>query len=530
MKKQLLNKDGLPVFLHDDHKKPVTRRDFLSTGMLSFSGYMFAPSILQTIFTSQAAQAAGCVAVAKSTLPSFMSLNFSGGPGITGYFVPMGKDGSTIPSYSSVGLGAAPGIQTVFNGVPVPLYTASDMNGTTNRPISPVSPITAATPPSTNLPPGAADPTLPYISQFFQGLLLAINPDIQAKTAWCSVLVASQDDSSANAVNISGLVQAAGYVGDTLPALGTVPSATGISNMPAQLSPSAPSVIGQFADITNAISLHQKVQAQLNNDPKLFQSMLNLVKNLSGSQARTLASANGSNSASTLGNLVSCATGKNYDLSSAGSSALDPKNNAAVSTIWGLGNNNTMASMTNGQRYAYAAMAWNLLQGHSGTVGINLGGNDYHGNPRTTTDLVDFRNGTMVGNLLATAAALGKPLFLHVTADGATGSNVSSSVSDPSGDRGIGGAQFMIAYSPTGRPKIQPGFAGNQLGNFTNSQGADSTAVVGSDPSRAATAVFRNYLQFADAANAQSMFNKIIPAQTSADFDPQTLPKILKFA
>jgi hypothetical protein len=525
-KSQLLNKDGFPVFLHDDHKKPVTRRDFLSTGLLSFSGYMFAPSILSTIFTSQAAQAAGCAATATNTLPSFMSINFSGGPGITGYFVPMGKDGSTIPSYSSVGLGTAPGIQTVFNGVPVPLYNATDLNGSTNKPISPVSPITAATPPSTNLPAGAADPTLPYISQFFQGLLLAINPDIQAKTAWVSTLVSSQDDSSANSCNVSGLVQAAGYVGDTLPALGTEPTATGISNMPAQLSPSAPSVVGSFADITNAISLHQKVKAQLNNDPKLFQSMLNLVKNLSGSQARTLASANGSGSAQTLGNLVSCATGKNYDLSTAGSSALDPMNNAAVSSIWSLGSNATMASMNNGQRYAYAGMAWNLLNGHSGTVGINLGGNDYHGNPRTTTDLVDFRNGTLVGNMLATAAAIGKPLFIHVTADGATGSNVSTMVSDPSGDRGIGGAQFMIAYHPAGRPAM----LGNQLGNFTNSQGADSSAVVGSDPSRAAVFAFRNYLQFASASNAQSMFSKIIAPNTSADIDAQTLPKILKFA
>ena len=88
----------------------------------------------------------------------------------------------------------------------------------------------------------------------------------------------------------------------------------------------------------------------------------------------------------------------------------------------------------------------------------------------------------------------------------------------------------MIAYNPNGRPNMQAGFAGYQLGQFNSSQGVDSGGVVGSDPARAATAVFRNYLQFASATNAQTIFNKVIPPNTSADFDPATLAKILKFA
>ncbi len=530
MKKQLYNADGLPIFLHTDHKKPTTRREFLSSGIASFSGTVFAPSILQTLFTSSYAQAAGCAAATVNTLPAFINVNLSGGPGMTGSFIPMDKNGAPISSYSSVGMGTAPNIQTIFNGVPFPVYGGATVYSGTGAPISPASTITAGTPASTGLPPGAADPVLPYVSQFIQGVLLAINPDIQAKTSWCNVLIQSQDDSSANPVNITGLVQASGFVGDTLPSLGTEPTATGISNMPAVINPSAPSVVGSFADLTNAISLHTKVRAQLNNDPKLFQSILNLVKNLSGSQARSLASANGSGSAQTLGSLVSCATGKNYDLSSSGTSALDPKNDAGTNAVWQLANNNTMNGMSNASRYAFAGMVYNCLTGKSGTVGINLGSNDYHGNPRTTTDPVDFRNGTLVGYILANAAALGKRVFIHVTADGATGSNVGTNVTDWSGDRGVGGAQFMIAYDPKGRPNMQPGFAGYQMGAFTSSQGADPSTGVGSDAARAATFVYRNYLQFADPAKAQTLFNKVIAPNTSADIDPATLAKILKFA
>ena len=527
MNKKIKMIDGRPVYLHDDHAKPTTRREFLSSGLLGFSGWMFAPSILQTIFTSSAAQAAGCGPVSTSTLPAFMTVNLSGGPGMTGYFVPMGKDGSTLSTYNTVGLGDQPSIQKVFNDVPIPIYggTTTYVGGGMK---SPAANIPAGTMPATGLPAGTVDPTLPFVSQFIQGILMNINPDIQARVAMSSVLVRSQDDSAANPFDISGLVQAAGLAGDTLPSLGNTNTGTGIGQVSALVKSSAPSIVGQYSDITNAIALHKKVQAQLNNDPKLQQSLLKLVKNLSGSQATRLVASVGSSSAQTLGDLVTCATGKNYNLSSDPSIAagLDPMKDANVAGAWKLNNNATIAGQGQAERYAQAGMVYNLVQGHSGTVGINLGGNDYHGNPRATTDATDYRNGSVVGMALATAHAMKKPLFIYVTADGATGSNVSTSVSDWSGDRGGGGAAFMIAYHPAGRPNIKPGFQGNQLGNMTAAQAADDTAIVGGDVTRTAAAVFRNYLEF---GKAGAIFDKIIATGTSASFDASVLDQVLKF-
>jgi hypothetical protein len=528
MKKKITMIDGRPVYLHDDHKKPTNRREFLSSGLLGFSGWIFAPSILQTVFSSSQAQAAGCGPVSASALPSFMTVNFSGGPGMTGYFVPMGKDGSTLSTYNGIGLGKNPNIVKIFNDFPVPVYGGSTNYGGALK--TPAANIPAGTMATTNLPAGVVDPTTPFVSQFIQGIMMNINTEIQGHVSMTSVLVRSQDDSGGNPFDISGLVQSAGLAGDTLPSLGNVNTGTGIGQSSALVKPSAPSIVGAYSDITNAIALHQKVRTQLNNDPKLQQSLLKLVKNLSGSQANRLVASVGSSSAQTLSDLVSCATGKNYNLSSDPTIAagLDPMQNSNVAGLWRLGNNAAVAGQGQAERYAQSGMVYNLLQGHSGTVGINLGGNDYHGNPRTTTDATDYRNGSVVGMALATAHALKKPLFIYCTADGATGSNVSDMVADWSGDRGGGGAAFMIAYDPNGRPNVKPGFAGNQLGSMSEAQAADEAEPtgVGGSVTRAASAVFRNYLEF---GKSGAIFDKIIAAGTSASFDSSIIDKVLKF-
>lgn len=522
------------VYLHEDHGKPTTRREFLATGLLGFSGWMFAPSILGTILTPSNAEAASCGVQSANVLPPFMTVNLSGGPGMPGYIVPMDQSGQMVSSYNAVGLGDKPGFVSVFaNKVPVPVYGGSTtyIDGKTTSPASATNlPTTGVTAPSPSLPAGAVDPNTPFVSQFFQGLLLQINADIQLKTSMVSVMIRSQDDSSANTLDISGLIQAAGYSGTILPSLGNVNSASGVSQAPAIMKPTAPSIINSYSDVTNAISLHANVRTQLKNDPKLQQSLLKLVKNLSSSQATRMVSSVGADSAKTLGQLVTCATDKNFNLSSDSTiiSSLDPKNDANMTTIWQLTNTATLSSLTQTQRIAQGAMVYNLLKGNSSTIGINLGGNDYHGNPRSATDVTDFRNGVLVGKALASAHALQKPLFIYITADGATGSTVSSQVSDWSGDRGTGGAAFLIAYHPTQAPTT----TGNQLGYFTQAQAADDKFIVGGDTARAATAIFRNYLEFAYAGKGggQAVFDKLFLPGTSSSFDSNQLKDILKFA
>jgi len=115
---------------------------------------------------------------------------------------------------------------------------------------------------------------------------------------------------------------------------------------------------------------------------------------------------------------------------------------------------------------------------------------------------------------LETAAALGQPVMIYVTADGAVGFDAASSITDgPNGDRGTGSAAYIIAYNPNGRPNVKTDSVGYQLGDFTASgQSSDDQTLVGT-PDKAAMAVFANYLQF---AGQLPLLEKVLPGQFSS--------------
>ncbi len=136
-------------------------------------------------------------------------------------------------------------------------------------------------------------------------------------------------------------------------------------------------------------------------------------------------------------------------------------------------------------------MAYNALKSNCGSVALELGGYDYHDNTRTTGDARDLEAGRNVGRILETANALGKPVFMYVTSDGAVSSQKSSNQGSPwNSDRGTGGVSYMLYFNPNGRPQT----SGFQIGSFTQGQVADDSFVTGNSPEAAAAAVFANYL------------------------------------
>ncbi|MDZ4082157.1 MAG: hypothetical protein U1E10_04420, partial [Bdellovibrionales bacterium] len=89
------------VVLHKDHKKPTTRRDFLSSGLLGFSGSMIAPSILNVLARPEFAfgQTDDSCQVSGNTLPAFIVVNLSGGNSISGNLPPLGEDRQPLLRY-----------------------------------------------------------------------------------------------------------------------------------------------------------------------------------------------------------------------------------------------------------------------------------------------------------------------------------------------------------------------------------------------------------------------------------------------
>ncbi|MES2962841.1 MAG: hypothetical protein V4760_03050, partial [Bdellovibrionota bacterium] len=342
-KRNQLTIDGRPIFLHDDHKKPTTRREFLGSGLLGFSGYMMAPSVLTILARSGVATAAEgdeCGGGSAVRMPAFVNLNLSGGASLASNVIPLDAGGNPLTNYTRVGLGMNPTTVTQFGNV---LFSQS---GATNQMLGGITAIASAA-------------TL-------------------GKTSFFQIATPSGDDTNGNQLDATGLITAAGLVGELLPKLGRRASPTGVGQAAALLAPPAPLVVNSINDIRSALSAAGAIQTRLTQPAR--ESLAKLVNGLSVSQARQIASVN-SASGSTLSRLVSCATDKNIELATSTNPGVDPQldTNLGVANTWQMANAGAVAGQNQAARQAMGAMVYNALKGNAGTVGLDLGGYDYHG-------------------------------------------------------------------------------------------------------------------------------------------------------
>lgn len=473
------DKKQIPLWAQTGHGKPITRRELLAAGALSFSASFLAPHWMKLLLPSASAQSLNCVSAPNSGLIPLVTVNLAGGAAMASNFLPMDQGGQPLSSYDVMGLGDGQvPIEREFGSVPFAGKIGEE-----------------------------------YISKFLQGLRETA-PTALAKTAFVGVCARSRDDSSENRFSIDGLVSAAGLSGSLLPFLGRQSgSFTGIRQQPAVKTPSAPLVVSRLSSITSALGYAGALGNNLNQAQKA--SLAKLVSRLSESQSRKLAS---STSGEEVKKLLDCANLKNAELSSLSNTGVDPRqdqNAQGLNQVWGISNN---TGDTN-RNLVFAAMTYNALKGNAGAASLELGGYDYHNNTRTTGDQADLTAGQTVGRILESAAVLGKPLFVYVTSDGAVSSVKSNDRNAPwRSDRGIAGASYILFYDPNGRRET----ASNQIGWFTQGQAASDDFLTGNNPEVAATAVFANYLKV---NNKMDLFSSIV----GRSFDSSKLDLVVKF-
>lgn len=427
------------------HGRPITRRELLASGVVQFGAAMTLPSIYNVMARAGVAEAADlvCSKGGNAELASLVTLSLSGGAGLSGNWVPHDAGGQLLSSYNRLGMGATSQMsvdRTEFGGAP---FIAT--------------------------------------SQLLAGIRTSSTPLTRDKTSFVGVCVVSQDDSSNNKFDLTGMAAKVGLEGSLLKNLGTEQTETGTKHQYAFVQPPTPLVVNRYDDIVSALGVAGSLNAlNTNQKSRLFR----LVEELSTSQARSIASLSGG---SKLGNLIRCATSQNKDLMGNEDPGTSPLGNAALAQAWGINAN----TATNNQNFVFAAMVFNALNGNCGSVNLELGGYDYHGNPRATTDARDLQAGQVIGRVLESFAVMGKPGLVYVCSDGAVGSAISdTSQSQFQSDRGGGGSALIFAYHPSGRP-VTTNF---QLGHFTEGQQANDKHFVGGSAQVAAAAVFANYL------------------------------------
>ena len=533
------------------HRVPVTRREFLGSGLIASSAYVMAPTMAQMLMTAEAHAQASCgssdSASYDDSLTPMITLSLNGGACLNAHHIPLDEGGQFLSSYTSMGRGAGPSNPSfrtvnVLGGAPYfwnstflrGMYdgASGNQNGdiTTNLIQTAIDNNAAADPTPGAIPGSLTGQDLIDFNNLDaagQAAYIAArdengdgDPDNDAntksaeviaeeeltlteslvnshpalgRTASVAVCTRSLADNSGNKFIFSSWLEGAGYNDNRkVPFLGDRDSMTGVDHDFAGSQPSAPLVVNGLSTIAAAMGAATNAMATLTKDQRV--SLFSLIENLSNDQARNLTRAP---AAQVLGELAECATAKNVEAVQApnpsatlvsGSGDVADVSNPDTTDIWGA------ADDTDG------AMVMSVLRGYSGACLVEMGGYDYHGNPRATTDQRDYNAGRFVGQCLESARRMNRKVMIQVISDGACSSGVTDDpeAADWATDSSNRAMTLMFVFDPSGDDgngnPMPPAVSSTQMGNYTSGQVANGGNLIGGNVETAAAAIFSNLL------------------------------------
>jgi hypothetical protein len=466
---------GEPI-LHPDHPRPVSRRDFVVTGLASAPAVVMAPAWLAAMLKSgkanalplssdiQSLQAACGITSSASGIP-FIAFDLAGGANLVGSEVLMGVQGGQTNFLSTAGYGklGLPG-----NMVPTSSTFISNTLG------------------------------LLWHSDggILRGILSkATTPTTAAGTNGAVIAALSQNDTGNNPHNPMYGIAKAGAKGTLLTLIGTQSTVSGGNSAApmALIDPTLqPTKISQPSDATGLVNTGGAAADPVSIAILESQSRItyNDATTPGGQPTGVLTNPSlalyPSDSAAdaALKAQVRCSYVKSaYTAAAFGASPLDPTKDALITG--GATPIFTAADFSDGDVQKTATVMKLVLNGYAGAGTISMGGYDYHDGTRATGEMRNFKAGQMIGAVLEYAQRLGTPVMIYVFSDGSL--SATSMVDNSTNGRGKLGWQgdnqatastFFLVYSPKGRPQLRNGAASQQIGWFS----ADGSVVSTSSP------------------------------------------------
>jgi hypothetical protein len=461
-----------PVRHRDAHKRPVTRRDFLSQGFIAGSGMVLAPALLSVLGSRRAFALSGDLEALKgpcgidglggNKIP-FICIDLSGGANMAGSNVLVGGPEGQLDFLSTAGYGKM--------GLP------GDMLPSMTNPVTQTS--------FTNTTLGLA---FHSDSAFLRGILDRVSPATAAGINGAVIAARSENDTGNNPHNPMYGIYKAGAKGELVNLIGSEATDSGGNSMaPAALIDLAvrPTKVSRASDATgfvdtgqlaNLLSVEdtvavleavQRISARkmVRVDPK--QPWLDPDAGVSRNEVvRELVNC---------GNLKAASVVEEFGDPSQLNPDLDPE-------IVGSGGIFTQAEYDSDDEFRKTAAVMKMvISGYAGAGTIEMGGYDYHGQGRSTGEIRDLRAGRCMGACLEYAARRGKPLMLYVFSDGSLSAD--GQIDDSPDGRGkfmwssdnqSTAASFFLVYNPGGRPVLLDTGAGGaarhqQIGYFRSS-------------------------------------------------------------
>jgi hypothetical protein len=484
---------------HPDHRRPVTRRDFIAQGFMTGAATVAGASVFSLFADPRKAyatlapdiaalKASPCNITVGSGMIPFICFDLAGGGNIAGSNVLIGGPGGQLDFLTTAG----------YNRLGLP------GNMTPNASIGAGSFIDRSL--------GLA---FHSDSAYLRGITQRVAATTAANVNGAIFAAMSQNDTGNNPHNpmygiyTSGNVVLSppkGNAGDLLALIGSESTTSGGNSMAPSymIDPTVPPTkVSQSSDVTGLVNTGQLVGllsqgdavAVLESIERISKEKLDSVNTLLGAQDAVVK------------DLVQCGYVKAADLADRYGNAiatLNPDLDAAI--VGGSGIFSTAEYQADPEFQKTAAVMKMVVNGYASAGTIEMAGYDYHTGDRATGEMRDLHVGQCIGACLEYAARKQQPLMIYVFTDGSV---VSSGMIDSSvGGRGKGvwtsdnqstAASFFLVYNPTGRPTAMT----NQIGSYTSDGNVNTTSSPGANAvNLLAEMVVLNYLALHSKAGA----------------------------
>lgn len=456
------------IIIHEGHKLPTTRRDFLKYGIIPFAGQVIMPGLLtQILFGGKAfAQNAtdSCATGGSGYIP-FMVFDMAGGAALPGNFL-VGKGHGPedlLGSYDTLGWNPRAG-NALDKSFGVPMAANN-------------------------------------VSQLLTGIKQTASKEAQSHLRMGTFCNFSQDDTSSNKTSALTLISRAGLQGRFVQnGVGTQNSLSGGNSDVALKEPSLkPMFVQSATDIQGSISQGPAFEDLSDNEIK---AMSRAIYNMSAEQIKQF---EGLGDADKLAKLSECGYKTNLAYGKV-IEGLDASQDQNISQVYQLGRNDPK-----GENAISASIVYNVLQGNTGPGAITVGGCDYHDGNSIRGNQKDLEMGQQIGRAVESAYRLKKPLFFQLLTDGGVSS--SPGTRDWVADSNVRSLTVIGFFDPKKAPEQKR----LQVGEYTDGGTVNQQTLIGDEPSKVANAVLANYLS---ACGKMDEFEKV--AQTvfrNADLD-----------
>ena len=440
--------------LHGDHRRPVSRREFVAQGFLAGSAFALGGGVMSLFANPRQAFAAlsgdltplltnpcNIATVGAGKIP-FICFDLAGGANIAGSNVLVGKEGGQLDFLSTAG----------YEKLGLP----GDMVPGLNDPIS-------------GLPYANTDFGLAFHSDsaFLRGMLRSMSPARAANLNGAIIPARSDNDTANNPHNPLYGIAMAGADGSIVKLAGSENTDSGGNSMiPATMMNAEfrPTKVDRPSDVTGLVDTGELVGILGPDDAT---AVMESIYRLSDQKLAVAETGQQVTAPEVVKDMVRCGYLKAADIADRfGGTPLNPAEDPMIVGPGGIFTEAEFnAGDADGNEFRKTASIMKLvINGFAGAACIEMGGYDYHGGMRREGEVKDERAGRCMGACIEYAARIGVPLMLYVFSDGSLSSNgaIDNSAEgrgkcEWDSDNSSTAASFFMVYNPNGRAVLRGG-------------------------------------------------------------------------